>query len=270
MSRNFLRRRWGSDFELLDILDSMPGGRDLGVRDFALITLAGQLAETFPRQLVFKGGFVLRHAHGHMRFSKDVDATRHNPPVHKFEATDVAAAIREASIRNVVQFDPGTPATDSARSLDFDNVTITGEMLPPGSVQVEVSYREEIQGIPVSVDVGAPFYEPFEILTMEPAEMTAEKLRTLAQRSRETDLADLAVLLRDNPTDDVRVAEFAEAKFELVRQGSANRFDRIENRIQSFAATYNDVVPQLFLNAPTYDEAAAIIHPRLKGIVPRG
>ena len=266
MSRNILRRRWGSDLELLD---AMPGGRVVGVRDFALITLAGQLAETFPGQLIFKGGFVLRHAHGHMRFSKDVDATRHSPPAHKFEAADVAGAIREASIHNVVQFDPGAPATDSARSLDFDNVTITGELLPSGSVQVEVSYREGISGTPIPVDVGAPFYESFEILTMEPAEMAAEKLRTLAQRDRETDLADLAVLLRDN-TDDARVAEFAESKFELVRQGAANRLERIDGRIQSFAATYNDVVPQLFLNAPTYDEAVAIVRPRLKRLVPSG
>jgi hypothetical protein len=87
------------------------------VRDFALVTLVGELSATFPGQLVFTGGFVLRHAHGHLRFSKDVDATRHAPPSHKLEADDVAATIRDASIQNVVQFVPGEPATDSARSL---------------------------------------------------------------------------------------------------------------------------------------------------------
>lgn len=131
-------------YELRDMLEAMPGGMAFAVRDFALVTLAGELSAAFPGQLVFKGGFVLPHAHGHLRFSKDVDATRHAPPAHKLEADDVAAAISEA-----------------------------------------------VLGTPVAVDVGHPFYEPFEILTMQVEEMAAEKLRALAQRLRETDLADL-------------------------------------------------------------------------------
>lgn len=122
MSIGSTHRRWGSSYELRELLEGQPGGIDLAVRDFALVTLAGELAATFPGQLVFKGGFVLRHAHGILRFSKDVDATRHNPPAHKLEADEVADAIRAASITNVVNFDPDEPATDSARSLDFDRV----------------------------------------------------------------------------------------------------------------------------------------------------
>ena len=270
MSGDRLGRRWGSDLELVEMLDSMPGGRSVAVRDFALVTLAGQLTGAFPRQLVFKGGFVLRHALGHLRFSKDVDATRYQPAAHKLDAEEVADAIRSASIRNVVQFDPGQPATDSARSLDFDNVTVTGEMLRSGSVQVEVSYREEVIATPVAVAIGDPFYEPFEILTMDVAEMAAEKLRALAQRNRDTDLADLAVMLRDNVTDDDAVARLAEVKFKLVRQGRTNRLERIEERIQEFAATYDDVVPQLFPDAPNYRDTVAIVLPRIKRLVPSG
>ena len=200
------RRRWGRDFELIDMLERQPGGMSVATRDFALVTLAAQLSASFPGQLVFKGGFVLRHAYGHLRFSKDVDSTRHAPPEHKFDAVDVAAAIKNASIRNVAQFEPGTPATDSARSLDFDNVRVTGELLAPSVVQVEVSYREAVVGNPVAFHIGSPFYEPFEILTMEISEMAAEKLRTLAQRHRETDLADLAVMLRSGEVDDAAIA----------------------------------------------------------------
>ena len=80
------RRLWGSPYELSDLLEAMPGGTELAVRDFALITLAGQLSACFPKQLVFKGGFVLRHVHGHLRFSKDVDATRHQPPKQKLDS----------------------------------------------------------------------------------------------------------------------------------------------------------------------------------------
>lgn len=261
-------RRWGGVYELLEMLEQMPGGMAVAVRDFALVTLASRLSETFPGQLVFKGGFVLRHAYGHLRFSKDVDATRHAPPVHKLEADEVAAAIRDASIHNVLQFVPGEPATDSARSLDFDKVRVTGELFPDSDVQVEVSYREAIVGTPVPADIGGPFYEPFEILTMEVAEMAAEKLRALAQRLRETDLADLAVMLQDDTVRDDEVARFAETKFELVKQGRANRIDRVERNLGELADTYDDVVPQLFPGAPSYREAAQIVWPRIKAMVP--
>lgn len=268
MSVGGTNRLWGGVYELAEMLEAMPGGMTFAVRDFALVTLAGELSAAFPGQLVFKGGFVLRHAHGHLRFSKDVDATRHAPPTQKLEADEVAAAIRDASIQNVVQFVPGEPATDSARSLDFDRVHVTGEVFPDSEVQVEVSYREAVVGRPIPVLIGRPFYEPFEILTMEPAEMAAEKLRALAQRLRDTDLADLAVLLEDGTTNDAAVARFAETKFELVKQGRANRIDRIERNLRELAETYDDVVPQLFPDAPSYRDAADIVWPRIKLLVP--
>ena len=139
---------------------------------------------------------------------------------------------------------------------------------PQSDVQVEVSYREAVVGTPVAFDIGLPFYEPFEILTMEPAEMAAEKLRALAQRLRETDLADLAVLLNDDATNDEAVAKFADTKFELVKQGGANRIQRIERNLGELAETYDNVVPQLFPDAPTYREAADIVWPRIKSLVP--
>lgn len=268
MSVGSSHRRWGSSYELRDLLEGQPGGIDLAVRDFALVTLAGELAATFPGQLVFKGGFVLRHAHGILRFSKDVDATRHNPPAHKLEADEVAEAIRAASITNVVNFEPDEPATDSARSLDFDRVQVTGEVLPASDVQVEVSYREGVLGTPEVCKIGDPYYEPFEILTMELNEMAAEKLRTLAQRRRETDLADLAVMLSDPNTDDAAIARFARGKFELVKQGTANRIDRINANLDELAYTYDDVVPGLFPAAPTYQEATATVRRRLNALLP--
>ena len=268
MSAGGTNRRWGGVYELAEMLEQLPGGMSFAVRDFALVTLAGELAASFPGQLVFKGGFVLRHAYGHLRFSEDVDATRHAPPARKLEAGEVAAAIRSASIRNVVRFLPGEPATDSARSLDFDNVSVAGEVLGDSVVQVEVSYREAVLGNPVPVYIGGPFYEPFEILTMAVEEMAAEKLRTLAQRVRETDLADLAVILRGSTINDEEIARFALTKFELVKQGRANRLDRIERNLRELAETYDDVVPQLFPDAPSYQEAADTVWPRIKSLVP--
>lgn len=167
-----------------------------------------------------------------------------------------------------MQFVPAAPATDSARSLDFDKVHVAGVAFPDTDVQVEVSYREAVLGTPLPVDIGHPFYEPFEILTMQVEEMAAEKLRALAQRLRETDLADLAVMLRDGSISDDAIARFAATKFELVRQGRANRIDRIQRHLGELADTYDDVVPRLFSDAPSYREAADIVWPRIRTLVP--
>ena len=252
----------------MDLLEAMPGGLDVAVRDFALLTLAGQLAMTFPSQLVFNGGFVLRHAHGAYRVSTDVDATRHAPAKHKFDSDEVARAITGASIRGVVRFQPQPPATDSARSLDFDHVDVIGAVFPDSSVQVEVSYREELVDAPELATIGAPFYEPFEILTMTKEEMAAEKLRALAQRLRSTDLADLAWLLTETKDCDDHIAEIAREKFELVRTGRENKLTRIESRLAEMADTYDIEVPLLFPGAPSYKEAMTVITSRLRRLVP--
>jgi predicted nucleotidyltransferase component of viral defense system len=262
------RRRWRGPDDLEEVLRNMPGSMEFAVRDFALVTLVAELSLSFPGQLVFKGGFVLRHVHGHVRFSKDVDATRHQPPRHKLDAAAVSAAISAASIPNVVRFVPGDPATDSARSLDFDKVRVTSGLFGAAAVQVEVSYREGVVGVPVISEIGAPFYEPFEILTMEPEEMAAEKLRTLAQRRRPTDLADLAVLLQDGAVDSL-IAQYALPKFDnLVKQGLANRIERIEFTIGELAETYDDEIALMFPAAPRYKEAVAIVIPRIRSLVP--
>lgn len=268
MSPSHLRRKWGSSSSLMDLLESMPGGLIAAVRDFALLTLAGQLAMTFPEELVFKGGFVLRHAHGVYRVSKDVDATRRNAPKHKFDSEEVAQAIRDASIRNIVRFQPKSPSTDSARSLDLDQIDVIGTDFPDSSVQVEVSYREELIDEPELVNIGEPFYEPFEILTMTKEEMASEKLRAIAQRLRPTDLADLSWLLSATPNSDDHIAELAVEKFKLVKSGRENKRERLESRLDEMADTYDIEVPPLFPGAPSYKEAMAIVAPRLKRIVP--
>jgi predicted nucleotidyltransferase component of viral defense system len=264
------RRLWGHAFALDDLLAGYGGSREFAVRDFALLTLALQLSARFPGQLVFKGGFVLRHVHGIERFSEDVDATRHDPPKNKFDALEVADAIRDSSVGDIIRFAPQDPATDSAISLDFDNVRVSGTMLPNTQVQVEISYREEVIDDPVRAMIGAPFYDPFEILAMSVSEMTAEKLRCIAQRVRVTDLADLAELLGTSGCTQFDVARLAEYKFQkgIVRTGRDNRVGRIEQHINEMAADYDDVVPTLFPGAMSYREAKAAVWPRIKSLIP--
>jgi predicted nucleotidyltransferase component of viral defense system len=113
-------RRIRNEFELQDLIDRL--GRDPGLveRDFALVTIAVGLVDTFGDGLCFKGGFVLRHVDGHGRFSSDIDATRINPPKSKLDSAEVAETIRRAGVRNLLTLNPRQEATDSGRSLDFE------------------------------------------------------------------------------------------------------------------------------------------------------
>ena len=262
------RRRWGDAYTLSDLLERIGGGLDFAVRDFALLTLAGHLSARFPRQLIFKGGFVLRHVHGLVRFSEDIDATRHEPPEQKLDADKVAAAIREASVGGVVRFSPQQPATDSTSSLDFDHVRVTGLMLPDSEVQVEISYREGVVDPPVPALIGRPFYEDFEVLTMAVPEMAAEKLRALTQRVRTTDLADLAEMLALGDVDDEAIARLAVSKFELVKQGNANRVERIEQHLSEDPCRLRRRRARAVPGARPYVEAMEIVWPRVKALIP--
>ncbi len=222
----------------------------------------------FQGELAFKGGFVLRHAHGVHRVSRDVDATRHSPAKHKFDADEVAQAIRDASIHNVVRFRPEAPTTDSSKSLDFDHVDVIGTDFPKSKVQVEVSYREALIDEPEIANIGTPFYAPFEILTLTKEEMAAERLRAIAQRLRTTDLAGLVWLLSVTRDSDDHIAEMAVEKFKLVSAGRENKLKRVESRLAEMAESYDNEVPLLFPTAPSYNDAMAIVAPRLKRLVP--
>lgn len=121
-------RRIRNEFELQDLVDSLGLDAQLVERDFALMTVAAGLVKEFGSALCFKGGFVLRHVYGHERFSKDIDATRINPPKSKLNSMEVAEAIKNAGVRNLLALNPGVPATDSRRSLDFDNTDTSGRL----------------------------------------------------------------------------------------------------------------------------------------------
>lgn len=96
-------RRIRNEFELQDLVDSLGRDSALVEQDFALMTIAAGLVAKYGDALCFKGGFVLRHVHGHERFSKDIDATRINPPKNKLDSADVAKVIRDASMRGLVE-----------------------------------------------------------------------------------------------------------------------------------------------------------------------
>jgi len=259
------RRRIRNEYELQDLVETMGRDSTLIERDFALMTIAAGLVTAHGESLCFKGGFVLRHVHGHERFSADIDATRINPPKNKLDSSEVADTIRTSGMRNLMSLNPGIPATDSGRSLDFDRIRYTGP-LGSGVVSVEISYREDVIDPPDLVAVGEPYYEPFVIPVMSMGEIVAEKLRALAQRTRPTDLSDIAMVLTGGTVDERRVRELTNRKFALVKAG--DRRARIEDNISAMGAQYNDAVSAVAPDAPDYATARQIVVSRLAALLP--
>ena len=258
-------RRIRNAFELDDLIATLGVDAGLVEQDFALMTIAAGLVAEYGDALCFKGGFVLRHVHGHERFSKDIDATRINPPKNKLDAVEVAAAISRAGMKNLMTLVPGSPRTDSGRSLDFDRIRYTGP-LGTGLVSVEVSYREDVVEQPELVEVGAPYYEPFPIPVMQLEEIVAEKLRAIAQRDRPTDLSDLAMILSAGEVDERRVRRLARVKFELVKQGDVRT--RIEDTIVRLGGLYEAGVAAVAPDAPSYADASRVVLERLPALLP--
>jgi predicted nucleotidyltransferase component of viral defense system len=262
------RRLVHNEYDLQDIAENSGRPIELIERDFALVTLAAHLTDQFPGQLCFKGGFVLRHVRGSGRLSGDIDATRTNPAKHKLDAEEVADVIRRASDEPLLRFDPGEPETDGRESLDFDQVTFHTER-DEGRLAVEVSYREGVVDEPDSVMVGPPYYASFSIPVLTLEESTAEKLRTLLQRRRATDLSDAALIIEryGDQLERTRVKELAAVKFEIVKQGE--RRTRIESNVEALQSEYEATLPGLDPEAPSYNDAKATLLRELASLMPQ-
>jgi predicted nucleotidyltransferase component of viral defense system len=258
-----MRSRVLTDDDLRDLAVAQGIPLEWAERDYLLVSIDAGLEQAFPGQLCFKGGFVLRHVYGHSRFSQDVDSTRQAPPHHKLDQAAVAAVIQAAG-RPLFRVRKVVAATDSERSLDFDKIHYRGP-IGDGDVSVEVSYREAIQVPPIPLPVGPPYYDTFDLPTMAPREMAAEKLRTLAQRRRPRDLLDAGMLLTGlaGPIDDADVAALIPVKFSpgLVRPG--NHAERIRTNVRMMERTFDVAVHAVMQDPPAYEPMARAVLSRL-------
>lgn len=249
--------------DLRDIAEKESRPLDEVERDCLLVTIAGQLASNFPTELCFKGGFILRHVLGQRRLSIDIDATRDNPPEHKLDAKDVANVVAAAGRSMSYRVKVGVPSTDSGRGLDFDRIRYLGPCGGSGIVAVEVSYREAVQLTPLQRKIGLPFYEPFPIPTMQDSEMVAEKVRTLIQRRRASDLGDLAFLYASQlaDIDDDVVRRLVPEKLKLVQPG--NWLERVRRNIDSMSRYYDASMGAIAVDPIPYKDAARLVLARV-------
>lgn len=261
-----LRRRIHNEASLADLAE------DLGIpaaeleRDYLLVSIAAQLDRDFADALCFKGGFVLRHVHGQKRLSVDIDATRQNPAHHKLDSDEVRRSIARSG-KGIFRVRVNEPQTDSGVSLDFDRVSYKGP-LGDGVVAVEVSYRESVILEPQRAQIGPPFYDPFDVPVMAANEIVAEKLRTLAQRRRPTDLSDIAFLLENVEVDPEVVQRVAREKFRPGLVAPGDNAARIIANVEAMASGYDAAIRALAPEAPPYEDASNRVLARLRFLLP--
>lgn len=250
-----VRRLVRNDYELQDAAERLGIDLEDAARDLALLSVMASLHERFGSRVVFKGGAVLRFAHGATRTSRDADATIIEPAHSPIPADEVLDAIAAARMGQFLRIDvPNAPATQNFYSLDVDRIGF-GCASVEGTLDVELSYRENLALEPLRVTVGEPYCEPFQVLTLRPVEMAAEKLRTLAQRQRGTDLAD-CVLLETLAANELDLLPHARAeKFKLVKNGVGQ--EALRERIDALAPTYDADVRSVDSGAPDYETARA-------------
>lgn len=248
-----IRRLVRSDYELQDAADAQDVSIEDAARDLALLSVMASLSERFGPRVVFKGGAVLRFGHGASRTSRDTDATVVAPAKAPIPADEVRQAIVDARMGQFLQIGaPADPLTANRYSLDFDKVSFACSSVK-GTFDVELSFREDLVLSPRPMPLGMPYFASFEVLTMRPVEMAGEKLRTLVQRQRGTDLSDCVLLDALSKGDRDLLPQVRLEKFKLVRDGVG--LDQIRERIDALDPRYEADVRAVDPEAPDYETA---------------
>jgi predicted nucleotidyltransferase component of viral defense system len=217
--------------------------------------VVASLVDDFADRVVFKGGSALRFAHGATRTSRDADATVVNPAKSPIPHEDVMGSIARARMGQFLRYSlPKEPATNNKYSLDVDKIEFACAEIV-GTLDVEMSYREDVVLEPTRTPIGAPYFEPFDVSTMRPVEMAGEKLRTLAQRQRGTDLSDCVILENLAGNELSLLVDVRAAKFKLVRNGIGP--DEVIARIDQLRSRYLTDVRAVDPSAPDYETARA-------------
>ena len=145
-------------------------------------------------------------------------------------------------------------------------ISYTGPLRIPGTVEVEVSFREQAHLPPRSRQFLSPFRDPFPVTVLDLHEMVAEKIRALYQRGNPRDLYDLWFVLakRAIPLDPATVAAMIPTKFRLVSGGW--RRQHLYDAIEAQRRAWDDAFRSLVLDPPAFEEALVAVQHGLRPI----
>lgn len=232
-------------------------------RDWVLTEIIYHLVQQpIGQNLVLKGGQALRHVYGSDRFSKDVDYVARR----RIDFADLRDLL---TIRYPQLRPPVTLPQPTRFGLKIEPIAYTGPLRVPGTVEVEVSFREDIQRPARLMDYISPFREPFAVAVMDLHEMIAEKVRAMVQRGNPRDLYDLWFIFSriDSVISDEIVAQLIPLKFTPPLVSKGWRPQDLYTKIRTTEQEWTSAFTVLVAEPPTFDEALDVVEKALHPIV---
>lgn len=201
-------------------------------------------------QLVLKGGQALRHIYASKRLSTDVDYVARRRI--EFESLRDALVIPQPRIRL-----PEVPEGRTRYGFKVRPIAYRALLTREGTVELEVSFRDDLVLEPDHFPFVSPFRSPFLVRVMALDEMVSEKLRALYQRGSPRDLFDLWFILTGpaTPTNPERIKALLPRKFDEKHVRGGWDRSKLYERIETNAKSWHDTLSALIPEHPDFDEA---------------
>lgn len=235
---------------------SRESGVPLGTveKDYILTAVLKAVSESgFVDVLIFKGGTALHKFYLHKRFSVDLDFTSLKPvKLHDLreiiEIPDV-----QTKVKKFAEYDD---------ALTIKQLGYLGPLNYPNSIKLDISFREKPILAPVSKPYESPFFDGFSLLTLQPEELVAEKLRAVHMRKEPRDYLDLYLAFELLSLDANLVRELSVEKLHTVggKLNSSEIFTKSERLRALWDQELREVIPQ----SPDFDRVILGLKKRLQ------
>jgi predicted nucleotidyltransferase component of viral defense system len=231
-------------------------------KDYLQHIVLATYSRNLAGHLVFKGGTALQKLGVVGRFSEDLD----------FTMTGVVEAerLRKRAIQALGAYNYPSRTDndkDDDRSMSFrlriEGPLWNGDPISLTSLRVEVSKREDVL-LPASRNEIAPPYQdlmPYVLSSMDLREVLAEKIRTIATRSKARDLYDVAQLAR-------RGIEVDPTVLGKKMDWTGRAFDPVKvlETAEHIEGVWDKELRSLLEHVPPYDEAYSVLEKVLEDI----
>ena len=245
MNRGELRRYVGSTGHTLGHVE----------KDYLQHIVLAAYSRKMAGHLVFKGGTALQKLGVVARFSEDLDFTMTSVvDADRLRRTTVQAL--DAYNYPVMTDNEKEDERGTSFRLLIEGPLFNGHQNSLASLRVEVSRREGVL-LPVSrTEIAPPYIDvmPYVLGSMDLREVMAEKMRTLATRSKARDLYDVKVLAEKGITVDM---DLVERKMEWA--GETFDPERVLERTENLRAGWDMELLSLMKHVPPFDEALSTL-----------
>jgi len=231
-------------------------------KDYLQHIVLAAYSRTLAGHLVFKGGTALQKRGVVARFSEDLDFTM-SVEVEVDRLRMLALQALQAYNYPTIIDSEKVDVRGMSFRLRIEGPLFNGHRDSLASLRVEVSTREEVL-LPVSRDEITPPYTdvmPYVLSSMDLREVLAEKVRTLATRSKARDLHDMKILSDRGVTVGMALVE-------KKMEWGDETFDRskVLERTRYLRTGWDKELESLMEHVPPFDEAFTALEGLLEGL----